>query len=96
MVEAGEHTHWWDFLLRVVPDSVVAPFVEGEILQIIFLAVIFGVALNAVGPVGAPILNAVERLTAVVFKVLGFIMKLARSARSVPWRTPSASSGCRP
>jgi aerobic C4-dicarboxylate transport protein len=77
LVEAGEHTHWWDFLLRVVPDSVVAPFVEGEILQIIFLAVIFGVALNAVGPVGAPILNAVERLTAVVFKVLGFIMKLA-------------------
>jgi aerobic C4-dicarboxylate transport protein len=77
LVEAGEHTHWWDFLLRVVPDSVVAPFVEGEILQIIFLAVIFGVALNAVGPVGTPILNAVERLTAVVFKVLGFIMKLA-------------------
>jgi aerobic C4-dicarboxylate transport protein len=50
LVEAGEHTHWWDFVLRIVPDSVVAPFVEGEILQIIFLAVIFGVALNAVGP----------------------------------------------
>jgi aerobic C4-dicarboxylate transport protein len=77
LVAAGEHTHWWDFVLRVVPDSVVAPFVEGEILQIIFLAVIFGVALNAVGPVGTPILSAVERLTAVVFKVLGFIMKLA-------------------
>lgn len=43
-VAAGEHAHWWDFLLRIVPDSVVGPFVEGEILQIIFLAVIFGVA----------------------------------------------------
>ncbi len=77
LVAAGEHTHWWDFLLRIVPDSVVGPFVEGEILQIIFLAVIFGVALNAVGPVGAPVLSGVQRLTAIVFKVLGFIMKLA-------------------
>ena len=76
-VQAGEHVHWWDFLLRVVPDSFVAPFVEGEILQIIFLAVIFGVALNAVGRVGAPVLEGVERLTAVVFKILSIIMKAA-------------------
>lgn len=77
LVEAGEHSHWWDFLLRVLPDNFVAPFVEGEILQIIFLAVVFGIALNAVGPVGAPVLSGVRRLTAVVFKVLGMIMKLA-------------------
>lgn len=76
-VAAGENSHWWDFLLRIVPDSVVSPFVEGEILQIIFLAVIFGVALNAVGPLGAPVLSGVHQLTAIVFKVLGFIMKLA-------------------
>jgi aerobic C4-dicarboxylate transport protein len=37
LVEAGEHTHWWDFVLRIVPDSVVAPFAEGEILKIISL-----------------------------------------------------------
>lgn len=77
LVQAGEHSHWWDFLLRVMPDSVVGPFVEGDILQIIFLAVIFGIALNAVGPVGAPVLGGVQRLTAVVFKVLAFIMKAA-------------------
>ena len=77
LVQAGEHSHWWDFLLRVIPDSVVGPFVEGDILQIIFLAVIFGIALNAVGPVGAPVLSGVQRLTAVVFKVLAFIMKAA-------------------
>ena len=77
LVAAGESTHWWDFLLRVVPDTFVGPFVEGEILQIIFLAVIFGIALNAVGSAGAPVLSAVQRLTAVVFKVLGFVMKAA-------------------
>ena len=77
LVQAGEHAHWWDFLLRVIPESVVGPFVDGNILQIIFLAVVFGIALNAVGPVGAPVLSGVQRLTAVVFKVLGFIMKAA-------------------
>ena len=77
LVEAGQDQHWWDFLLRVLPESAVAPFVEGEILQVIFLAVIFGVALNAVGTVGAPVLSGVQRLTAVVFKVLAFIMKAA-------------------
>ncbi|GLY08516.1 C4-dicarboxylate transporter DctA [Actinoplanes sp. NBRC 101535] len=77
LVEKGEESHWWDFLLRVLPDNIISPFAEGEILQIIFLAVIFGVALNAVGSVGAPVLDAVHRLTAIVFKVLGFIMKLA-------------------
>jgi aerobic C4-dicarboxylate transport protein len=77
LVEAGQEQHWWDFLLRVLPESAVAPFVEGEILQIIFMAVVFGVALNAVGSVGAPVLSGIQRLTAVVFKVLGFIMKAA-------------------
>ena len=48
----------------------VEPFVEGDILQIIFMAVIFGVALNAVGQIGAPLLDRVQRRTKVVFKVL--------------------------
>src|SRR5215211_4215134 len=77
LVAAGQDQHWWDFLLRVLPESAVAPFVEGEILQIIFMAVVFGVALNAVGTVGAPVLSGIQRLTAVVFKVLAFIMKAA-------------------
>ncbi|MGY1640103.1 C4-dicarboxylate transporter DctA [Geodermatophilus sp. SYSU D00703] len=77
LVAAGQEQHWWDFVLRVLPESAVAPFVEGEILQVIFLAVVFGVALNAVGTVGAPVLSGVQRLTAVVFKVLAFLMKAA-------------------
>ena len=55
----------------------VSPFVEGDILQIIFLAVIFGVALNAVGHIGGPILDLINRLTQVIFKILNYIMKLA-------------------
>src|SRR3954452_6102248 len=57
LVTAGEETHWYDFVLHLFPESAVGPFVEGNILQIIFIAVIFGVALNAVGEIGAPVLS---------------------------------------
>ncbi|GAA1412783.1 C4-dicarboxylate transport protein [Glutamicibacter uratoxydans] len=77
LIAAGEEQKWWEFLTHVVPGSMVEPFVEGDILQIIFMAVIFGIALNAVGKIGEPVLDAVQRLTAVVFKVLNFIMKAA-------------------
>ena len=78
LITAGEEKQWWEFLTHLVPDSVVAPFVEGDILQIIFLAVIFGVALNAVGHmIGGPVLDMINRLTQITFKVLSFIMRLA-------------------
>ena len=77
LIDAGAHQEWWQFLTHVIPTSIVAPFVEGDILQIIFIAVIFGVALNAMGKVGAPVLDGVQRLTGVMFKILGFIMKAA-------------------
>ncbi|WP_262103532.1 C4-dicarboxylate transporter DctA [Arthrobacter sp. Marseille-P9274] len=77
LIEKGENQQWWEFLTHIIPGSVAGPFVEGDILQIIFMAVIFGIALNAVGKVGAPVLDAVQRLTKIVFKVLNFIMKAA-------------------
>ncbi|MGW0686865.1 C4-dicarboxylate transporter DctA [Streptomyces sp. NPDC002754] len=76
-VEQGETQHWWEFLTHLVPDSFFGAFVEGDILQVIFLAVIFGIALKMVGPVGEPIIASVNRLTEVVFKVLSFVMKAA-------------------
>ncbi|SDP79809.1 aerobic C4-dicarboxylate transport protein [Streptomyces sp. cf386] len=76
-IERGQHQHWWEFLTGIVPNSVVGPFVEGDILQVIFLAVVFGIALKMVGKAGEPIIASVGRLTEVVFKVLSFVMKAA-------------------
>ncbi|MDT0318991.1 C4-dicarboxylate transporter DctA [Streptomyces millisiae] len=76
-IEAGEHQQWWEFLTHIVPDSFFGPFVEGDILQVIFLAVIFAIALKAVGTAGEPIIEGVGRLTEVVFKVLSYVMKVA-------------------
>ncbi|GHB52366.1 C4-dicarboxylate transport protein [Streptomyces viridiviolaceus] len=76
-IEKGEHQHWWEFLTNLVPHSFFGAFVEGDILQVIFLAVIFGIALKMVGRTGEPIIASVNRLTEVVFKVLSFVMKAA-------------------
>ncbi|MET0456883.1 MAG: C4-dicarboxylate transporter DctA [Mycobacterium sp.] len=77
LIQTGEEKQWWEFITHLVPDSVAGPFVEGDILQIIFLAVIFGVALNAVGQLGGPVLDLINRFTKITFKILGYIMKLA-------------------
>lgn len=77
LIKAGEEQQWWEILMNVIPTSIVGPFVHGDILQVIFIAVIFGIAVNALGKVGAPVLEAVRRLTDVMFKILGFIMKAA-------------------
>ncbi|MDQ0827758.1 aerobic C4-dicarboxylate transport protein [Arthrobacter sp. B2I5] len=77
LIDAGAHQEWWQFITHIIPNSIAGPFVEGDILQIIFIAVVFGIALNAIGKVGAPVLDGVQRLTAVMFKILSFIMKAA-------------------
>jgi aerobic C4-dicarboxylate transport protein len=76
-IDKGEHQKWWEFLTNLVPDSFFGAFVEGDILQVIFLAVIFGIALKMVGSTGEPIIAGVNRLTEVVFTVLSFVMKAA-------------------
>ncbi len=77
LITSGESKQWWEFITHLVPDSFVSPFVEGDILQIIFMAVLFGVALNAVGHIGGPVLDMINRLTQIIFKILNYIMKLA-------------------
>jgi aerobic C4-dicarboxylate transport protein len=76
-ISQGRGENWWDFLVNIIPTSVVDPFVKGDILQIIFMAVLAGIAVNALGKVAAPVLDAVDRLTKIVFKVLNVIMKAA-------------------
>ncbi|MEU0841442.1 cation:dicarboxylase symporter family transporter [Streptomyces sp. NPDC005962] len=76
-IDAGEHKDWWEILTGVVPKSVVAPFVEGDILQILFVAVLFAVALRMVGAPARPIVSGVEAVGQVLFKVLRIVMYAA-------------------
>jgi len=66
-----------DFLLNILPTTLISPFVSGEILQVLFISVIFGLALAATGDKGQPIVELLNNLTTPVFKLVGMLMKFA-------------------
>lgn len=66
-----------EFLSHVVPTSVVGAFAEGEILQIVFFAVLFGVALSGLGERVAAVVGGLEQLQEAFFKVVAIVMKVA-------------------
>ncbi|HRN60896.1 MAG TPA: dicarboxylate/amino acid:cation symporter [Luteimonas sp.] len=65
------------FLLDVIPATLVGAFVDGNILQVLFVAVLFGIALAVVGEHGRPVQVLLEALTAPVFKLVHILMKAA-------------------
>lgn len=75
--ERGSDQSWWHFLTGLVPSSAAGAFAEGNVLQVIFFSVLFGVALKTVGAAGQPIVDGVARLGVVVFKILHHVMLAA-------------------
>jgi aerobic C4-dicarboxylate transport protein len=65
------------FLSGIIPQTVVGAFASGDILQVLFFSVLFGIALAAVGERGAPVLNFLQSLTAPMFKLVEILMKAA-------------------
>ena len=65
------------FLSGIIPQTVVGAFASGDILQVLFFSVLFGIALAAVGERGAPVLNFLQALTNPMFKLVAILMKAA-------------------
>jgi aerobic C4-dicarboxylate transport protein len=63
-----------DFVLGIIPTTLVSAFTEGQVLQTLLVALLVGFALQAMGPVGEPVLRGVGHLQKLVFKVLSMIM----------------------
>ena len=66
-----------DFLLNIIPTSVVDAFAKGEILQVLLFAVLFGFALHRFGGRGTLVFDLIEKTSHVLFDIVGIIMKLA-------------------
>ena len=66
-----------DFLTHIVPPSVVGAFAEGELLQVVFFAILFGVAMAMIGERGQIVYDVLERLTEIFFRIVAIIMKVA-------------------
>jgi aerobic C4-dicarboxylate transport protein len=66
-----------EFLINVIPTTVVDAFAKGEILQVLLFAVLFGFALQRLGERGAPMLAFIDGLSRVLFGIVAAIMKVA-------------------
>ena len=66
-----------DFLLGVIPNTVVDAFAKGEMLQVLLFAMLFGFALHRFGGRGTMVFDLIEKTSHVLFAIVGFIMKVA-------------------
>ncbi|KQV01356.1 C4-dicarboxylate transporter [Mesorhizobium sp. Root102] len=65
------------FLMNIIPSTIVGAFADGDILQVLFFSVLFGIALALVGDKGTPVLNFLQALTTPIFKLVSVLMKAA-------------------
>lgn len=67
----------WDIFLHLFPTSIVDAMARGDILQVVVFATFFGVALAAVGTKGRPVLELLEGVAQVMFRVTAYVMRFA-------------------
>jgi aerobic C4-dicarboxylate transport protein len=73
----GQMQSTTEFLLNVIPSSVVDAFAKNEILQVLLVSVLFGFALHHFGGRGTMVFDFIEKLSHVLFVIVGYIMKVA-------------------
>jgi aerobic C4-dicarboxylate transport protein len=66
-----------EFLMGIIPNTVVGAFAEGEILQVLFFAVLFAFALHMLGDRGKPVLSFIDIVSHALFNIVGIIMRVA-------------------
>ncbi|CAJ60049.1 C4-dicarboxylate transport protein [Frankia alni ACN14a] len=76
-IKQGRSEGWGHYLSDIVPNSVIGAFADGDILQVLFFAVLFGIALNLIGPAGAGLAAGVERVGTAMFQVMRIVMYAA-------------------
>jgi len=66
-----------EFLMHIIPTTVFDAFAKGDILEVVFVSLLFGLALSAAGARGKPLVELIDSLTQVVFRVVNILMKFA-------------------
>src|SRR6187549_2880257 len=73
----GQMASTTEFLLNIIPNTVVDAFAKGEILQVLLIAVMFGFCLHKFGGRGTLVFDMIEKTSHVLFAIVGVIMKVA-------------------
>ena len=75
--DAAHETTIVGFLTGIIPDTLVGAFTSGSILQVLFVSILFGIAMALAGDVAAPVQRALESLSQVVFRLVAILMRAA-------------------
>jgi aerobic C4-dicarboxylate transport protein len=73
----GQMQSTTDFLINIIPSTVMDAFAKGEILQVLFFALLFGFALHRFGGRGTLVFDWIEKTSHVLFAIVGYIMRVA-------------------
>jgi aerobic C4-dicarboxylate transport protein len=73
----AEARHSVDFVLDIIPDSVIGAFAKGDVLQVLLFAILFGFALMALGDRGKTVLSFIDDVAHGIFGVINIVMKAA-------------------
>ncbi|GAB3919256.1 C4-dicarboxylate transporter DctA [Mucilaginibacter boryungensis] len=75
--KAAAEMKWGDFFAHIVPGNVFDAFAKGDVLQVLFFAILFGYGLSKLGETGKPLIATFDRLSKVFFNIMKVVMKLA-------------------
>ncbi|HRH49251.1 MAG TPA: dicarboxylate/amino acid:cation symporter [Panacibacter sp.] len=76
-IKQGQSSGFVDFLLHIIPENIISALAEGNILQVLFFAVLFGIGLSRIGTKAQPVLSALHSISEALFTMMRMIMKLA-------------------
>ena len=76
-VSEAKETTVTGFLLNIIPNTMFSAFTSGEILQVLLVSILFGIALAMLGDRGDKLLGALKTITAVVFRIVRILMYAA-------------------
>ncbi len=75
--KAKEHHSVAEFLLHIIPSTVVGAFADGDILQVLFISVLFGIAMAGIGEANQRVILALEQVSKALMRMIAMIIKLA-------------------
>ncbi len=75
--KAASDMHWGDFVTHIIPPNIFKAFADGDILQILFIAILFGFALSFLGEEGRQITSIFNKLSKVFFNIMKIVMRVA-------------------
>jgi aerobic C4-dicarboxylate transport protein len=80
-------------LFAIIPETFFGALARGDLLQVLLISILSGFAISRMGELGERVTHAIEIAAKVFFRIIHISCARRRSARSGPWRSPSAPTG---